>query len=124
MPLSIRVVNFDTGNPTQMTSGSLAVRNQRLVTSSPIVIGVSDEIINVNISSGSSSCALPSASSRGGLPLTFKDVGGNFAAHSLTVTPAGADTIDGQPSLTLSGNFQSINLVPANDGTTAGWFSQ
>ena|SRR5215467_2338030 len=121
MPLSIRVVNFDTGTPTQMTSGSLSVRNQRSITSSPIVIGSTDEILNINISSGSPSCTLPSASSRSGLPLTFKDSGGQFGAHNLTITPFAGDTIDGLPSITLNVNFQGVTLVPFNDTVNTGW---
>lgn len=97
---------------------------QRLVTSSPIVVQATDFIINVNIASGSPSCALPAASSRAGIPLVFVDVGGNFGSHNLTITPAGGDTIDGQASLTLGTNRQSIRLVPANDGTTTGWTIQ
>lgn len=97
---------------------------QRLVTSSPIVVQSTDMIINVNISSGSPSCTLPTAASRAGIPLVFVDVGGNFGAHALTITPAGGDTIDGQSSLTLGTSHQSIRLVPANDGTTTGWTVQ
>jgi hypothetical protein len=97
-------------------------RTQRLVTASPIVVGAADMIINVNISSGSPTCTLPTAASRAGVALTFQDVGGNFAAHNLTITPSGGDTIDGQASLVLSTNRMNINLVPANDGTTVGWF--
>lgn len=95
---------------------------QRLVTSSPIVIQTTDMIINVNISSGSPTCAVPLASSRSGVSLVFVDVGGNFGAHPLALTFA--DSIDGQASLTLGTNRQSIRIVPANDGTTTGWTVQ
>ncbi len=97
-------------------------RNQRLVTASPIVVASTDQIINVNIAAGGPTCALPVASTRAGVPLTFKDVGGNFAAHNLTITPAGGDTIDGAASLVLNVNRQGVTLVPANDGTSSGWF--
>lgn len=106
----------------KLASGSGSVPVQRLVTSSPIVVASSDQIINVNISAGSPTCTLPTASGRSGLAVAFKDVGGNFGAHALTITPAGGDTIDGQASLTLGTNRQFISLVPANDGTTTGWF--
>lgn len=96
-------------------------RNQRLVTTSPIAIGGPDEIINVNISAVAPTCALPAAATRNGVPLTFKDVGGNFAAHNLTITPNGAETIDGLASLVLNVNRQGVTLVPANDGFSTGW---
>jgi hypothetical protein len=98
-----------------------SVRFQRLATSSPIVITGTDQIINVNISSGSPSCTLPTAASRAGNALTFKDVGGNFGAHNLTITPAGGDNIDGGGAIVLGTNRQAVTLVPANDGVTTGW---
>lgn len=97
-------------------------RTQRSVTSSPIVIGSTDQILNVNISTGLPSCTLPQASTRAGLPLTFKDVGANFAAHVLTLTPFAGDTIDGQAFLSLSNNRQAVTIVPFNDGVNTGWF--
>jgi hypothetical protein len=98
------------------------VRTQRLATSSPITINTStDSIINVNINTGAPSCTLPTAASRVGAPLTFKDVGGHFAANPLTITPAGGDNIDGGGAITLNVNRQGVTLVPANDGTTVGW---
>jgi hypothetical protein len=96
-------------------------RSQRLATASPIVVAGTDQIINVSIAAGAPACALPAASTRIGIPLTFKDVGGNFAAHNLTITPAGGDTIDGLASIVLAVNRQSVTLVPANDGTSTGW---
>lgn len=98
-----------------------AARTQRSVTASPITIATTDQILNCNISTGSPTCTLPSAASRVGVPLTFKDVGAQFGAHNLTITPAGADTIDGQTSLLLSGNRQAVTLVPFNDGINSGW---
>lgn len=99
----------------------VGARNQRLVTASPIVIAGTDQILNVNIAAGAPTCALPAASTRNGIPLSFKDVGGNFALHNLTITPNGVETIDGAASLVLATNHQYVTLVPANDGTTTGW---
>lgn len=98
-----------------------SVRLQRLAITSPIVISGTDQIINVNISSGSPTCTLPLASTRAGNAITFKDVGGNFGAHNLTVTPAGGDNIDGGGAIVLNVNRQAVTLVPANDGSTVGW---
>jgi hypothetical protein len=99
-----------------------APRQQRSVTASPITVVPSDSILNVNISTGSPICTLPPASSRNGSPLTYKDVGGQFAAHNLTLTPFAGDTIDGAASLVLNANRQSITLTPFNDGVNTGWF--
>lgn len=102
-------------------AATAGVRLQRLVTTSPIAVQPTDNIINCNIASGSPSVVLPLASSRAGLALAFKDVGGQFSAHPLTVTTSGGDLIDGLSSIVLSTNRQFVNFVPANDGTTTGW---
>jgi hypothetical protein len=94
---------------------------QRRVTASPITIGSGDVVINCAISSGSPTCNLPSASGRAGVPLIFKDCGGYFAAHPLTLTPTSGDAFDGLSTITLSTNYQRIQLRPYNDGTTTGW---
>jgi hypothetical protein len=98
------------------------IRIQRAIGSSPITINSNDSILNVNITTGSPTCTLPTAASRTGAPLTFKDVGGQFAAHNLTITPAGGDHIDGGGNIVLGTNYQAVTLVPANDGTNTGWF--
>jgi hypothetical protein len=102
-------------------STTAGVRTQRLVTSSPIAVQPNDNIINCNIAAGSPTVTLPLASSRAGLPLAFKDVGGQFGAHPLTVSTTGGDLIDGLANITLGTNRQYVNFVPANDGTTTGW---
>lgn len=104
-----------------VSSPNLSSRTQRSVTTSPILISANDQIINVNISSGAPTCSLPSAASRSGNPLTFKDVGSNFAAHNLVITPLGGDAIDGAVNLILNVNRAAVTLVPFNDGTNTGW---
>jgi hypothetical protein len=94
---------------------------QRSVTTSPITVATSDDIINCNITSGSPTCTLPAAATRSGDPIKFKDVGGQFAAHPLTITPNGVERIDGLASLTLSTNYQYLCLRPFNDGVNSGW---
>jgi hypothetical protein len=97
------------------------VRVQRSVISSPITVGPTDEILNINISSGSPACTLPQASTRAGKAVTFKDVGSQFGAHNLTITPFAGDTIDGAASLVLNANRAGLTLVPFNDGINTGW---
>jgi len=95
-------------------------RKQRSVTAAP-VIAADDQILNCNISSGSPATTLPPAASRAGEALTFKDVGGQFAAHPLTLTPFGTEKIDNLSSVVLSINYQAVTLHPFNDGVNTGW---
>lgn len=94
-------------------------RLQRSVVATPIVVAANDEILNCNISSAAA-CALPAASTRVGLSLTFKDLG-QATAHNITITPNGAETIDGAANLVLNVNRQGVTLVPFNDGVNSGW---
>lgn len=98
-------------------------RNQRTVTATPIVVAPTDQIISSKISSGPAASALPSAASRMGVPLTFKDLG-QAAAHPITLTAAGGDTIDGAATYVLNNNFAWVTLVPFNDGVNTGWMVQ
>jgi hypothetical protein len=95
-------------------------RVQRTTTVTPIVVSGTDQIISCNISSGPAACTLPSAVSRAGVPLTFKDLG-QAAAHNITLTAAGADTIDGAATYVMNNNRQWVTLMPFNDGTNTGW---
>jgi hypothetical protein len=99
-----------------------ATRLQRSVTASPIVIGVNDQMLNINIAAGAPTCALPQASTRAGSPLTFKDVGGQAGAHPITITPFAGDSIDGAANYTLFSPRQEVTLVPFNDTVNTGWF--
>jgi hypothetical protein len=104
-----------------LITAAAVTRLQRSVTASPIVVGPTDQILNVNINAGAPTCTLPQASTRAGVPLTFKDVGGQFAAHSLTLTAFAGDNIDSAGSIVLALNRQSVTLVPFNDGANTGW---
>jgi hypothetical protein len=101
------------------TSITAGARTQRSITTSPIVIMTNDQILNCAIGTVAT-CALPTAASRIGVPLTFKDLG-QASAHNITISPSGGDTIDGLASIKLTNNFQTLTLVPLNDGTNAGW---
>lgn len=97
-----------------------AARTQRTTTITPIVVAPTDQIISTNISSGPAACTLPSAVSRVGVPLTFKDLG-QATAHPITLTASGGDTIDGAATYVLNNNRAYVTLVPFNDGTNTGW---
>ena len=100
-----------------------AARTQRTTTLTPIVVSGGDQIISTKVSSGPAACTLPSAASRVGVPLTFKDLG-QAAAHNITLTAAGGDTIDGAATYVIRNNFAWVTLVPFNDGTNTGWMVQ
>jgi hypothetical protein len=100
-------------------------RTQRSVTAGPVVVASIDQIINLNLAA-SLVITLPSYLTRGGSPLTFKDVsllnGAGF--HAQTIAAAVGETIDGNASIPLSEPGQAITLVPMNDGVNAGWGQQ
>jgi len=96
------------------------VRHQRSVTTTPIIIFPSDQILNCNLGV-TATCSLPSSSSRNGVLLTFKDVGGQFAKNNITITTYGSEKIDGALSIVLNLNYQAVTLVPFSDGVNNGW---
>ena len=105
---------------TSLNIAAGAARTQRFVTTTPIVVAPTDQIITCKITSAAS-CTLPSANGRAGVPLTFKDLGQATANH-ITLTVSGADTIEGISTYVITNNFAEITLVPFTDGTNTGWF--
>lgn len=105
-----------------LSIASNGARIQRSVTTTPIVILSSDQILNCNIPVAAT-CPLPPSASRNGVPLTFKDLG-KVLLHPITITPNGVETIDGQPNFVINNNWQGVTFVPFNDGVNAGWSIQ
>jgi hypothetical protein len=101
---------------------TIPARTQRFVNATPFGVGPTDMILNCKITS-TAACTLPSAASRLGIPVTIKDLG-QAAAHPITLTAAGGDTIDGAATYVLNNNFAWVTLVPFNDGTNTGWMVQ
>jgi len=105
-------------------------RYQRAVTSTPVTINFTDQILHLNlpppgVGPPGVTITLPAYAARAGVPLLFKDVGMQAAANNITIAAAGGEFIDGSfPSVLLSQNGQAINLVPANDGVNAGWWRE
>lgn len=100
----------------------IVVPDPVIVTAGPVVAGVSDQLIILNLSVGAAvSITLPSVSDRdpAGLPLEIIDFAGN--AGEWTVTPAGAETIMGSTSpWTVSPAFgaqsgRALRLTPSID---------
>src|SRR5262249_55524020 len=78
------------------------VRNQRSVTSAPVTIDSSDQILHLNVPVPPGGPAgfiivLPSFATRAGVPLTFKDVGMQATANPITIAAATGEAIDGFP---------------------------
>jgi len=114
--------NTNTNQFEKVSLSALTITNQQIqrsVTATPIVVGANDMILNCNINTAAA-CTLPAASTRLGMPLTFKDLG-QAAANNITLTPAGVETIDGRTNLVMNANHQSVTLVPFNDGVNTGW---
>lgn len=124
------LLGYDTANSVffKVSIANLAAalqgaRNQRSVTASPIVVAGTDGILNCNINAAAA-CALPAAATRNGVSLTFKDLG-QAMTHNITITPNGAETIDGvNAPVVISNNYGYITLVPFNDGVNSGWTIQ
>lgn len=54
-------------------------------------------------------------------PITIVDIGGNAAAHPITISPVAGETIMNLASITLSVNFGGYTLKPTN--ALPGWSS-
>lgn len=53
-----------------------------------------------------------------GVPLFIKDISGNASSFNQTITPNGAETIDGLSTVVIATDFQGFNLFPKAAG---GW---
>ena len=101
----------------QFAGGAAA---QRSVTAGPVSVLTTDQILNLNLAA-SLTITLPLATSRNGVPLVFKDIGLQANTNPITIAATAPDTIDGNPSVIISGSGQRLILTPANDGVNTGW---
>lgn len=112
------------GTSVQITNGAaLAAAGSGVITFSSIttspysvVTGDAQKVLGVNTSTAKT-LNLPAASNV--MFIQIKDVTGSAATNNITITPDGADTIDGSASLTINENFAARSLM--SDGTTK-WF--
>lgn len=81
------------------------------------VISDLDQIVLVNCTAGTIAITLPSAVKMPGRRYTIKDWKGQSATHSITVSAAGSEKIDGSSTFVLSTAYQAIEI--ASDG--ANW---
>lgn len=70
---------------------------------------------------GAVTIQLPTANSRVGVPVSVVDISGAAASNNITILPNGAETIMGQSSLVISGNYGSFNLWPISTGN---WYTK
>src|SRR4051812_27336791 len=75
-----------------------------VVSASPFVPGVTDALLLVNVA-GVVAVNLPTAASRAGYPLIVKDASGLAHTNNITITPNGAETIEGLATLVISADF-------------------
>lgn len=91
------------------------------VTATPYVILTTDTFIYVNFA-GTVALTLPDAAAwlaahANGLPLTIKDISGAAAANNITITRAGADTIDGATNYVIASDYGGVKLRPPAAGS-------
>lgn len=87
----------------------------RTVGAGTTIVADTDRILLVDASAGAATLQLPSAAARKGMVFVAKKI--DLSGNSVTILPAGSETIDGQPSLVLSTPQDS--QVIASDG--ANW---
>ncbi len=112
------------GTEVQVTNGSSVassgsgVITYKDVTTSPysVITGDAQKVLGVNTSTAKT-LNLPAASNV--MFVQIKDVTGSAATNNITLTPSGADTIEGVASFAINENYAARSLV--SDGVSK-WF--
>lgn len=97
-------------------SRSAAVRT--VTAAGTVTVLASDGVIAINktVPEATTVQLLPIASAPN---VIIKDLAGNAATYPITITPSGAETVDGLASLTLNVGFSSVSLRPGAGGWVA-----
>lgn len=88
------------------------------VASSPYTVQSTDNLIYVDTSGGAVTILLQASAARLGVPLTIKDVTGNALTNNVTITPNGAEVIDGLSSYPLNFAYAGVRLNPRTSSYT------
>ena len=101
------------------TTGAQFV-NSTAVNAATYDLLTTDYILRVTYTSTGAvtSLTLPTAQCVDGRTIIVKDAGGNAAANNITVDTEGAETIDGEDTAVIRGDYESITLY--SDGSN--WF--
>lgn len=97
-------------SPQQIASTAITVA------SSPYPVQGTDTYLYVDSSGGAVQILLQTGAARAGLPLVIKDTGGAAATNNITITPNGAETIDGIAPLVINANYGGYRLNPKAAG--------
>lgn len=129
--LLLTVYNEDTGTTrnisieTLFTGITADIDDPRIVTTSPVTVTSTDRVIVISRAAPTATTiTLPSATSRGGLPLSIVDYSTAVTEHTITITPNGTDKIMQQTTwglISTSASLASMTLYPST--TLAGWFT-
>lgn len=85
------------------------------VTSTPYIPVTTDALLLVN-RAGVVTINLPAANSRSGYPLVIKDTSGAAQTNNITITPNGAETIEGLSSFVIDNAYGGVWLFPVTNG--------
>ncbi len=92
-------------------AGSYSTSTNRTITAASDSVLTSDARIYCNRPAGVMALALPAGAAAGlGYAFFFKDIGGEATAFPITITPNGAETIDGQPTLAISADYGAVTI--------------
>lgn len=93
-----------------ITLDALSVSIQE-ITATPYAVLAGDNILLINVGANTS-ITLPAIASMTSKTVRIKNSGGDAATFNITITPDGAETIDGAGSFILDENYVAIDLIP------------